>query len=205
MTRGSLVRIGAAVAAVVALGGTALVTNQPEPTAAQKPVAALQSFTVPADAPAQTVQRDDMTATDMIAQLAASGTNRDWATMVLVYGGWPTTESNVTVMMRWMRQENYEKNWWQRNNPLNNGFGSGGGSGLGSYDNLVIAAQKAAENLHRGSGYRDIVAGFAASAPTEQIESAIWASPWASSHYQNGAHWHYHPADVVKAPAEAWG
>jgi hypothetical protein len=37
------------------------------------------------------------------------------------------------------------------------------------------------------------------------IEAAIWASPWASGHYANGAHWHYSPVEVVKAPAEAWG
>ncbi len=87
-----------------------------------------------------------------------------------------------------MRQENGTNDWWNRNNPLNNGWGSGGGSGLGSYDSLVIAAENAAEALLSHSGYRGIVAGFAASAPTQVIEQAIWASPWASGHYANGGH-----------------
>ena len=40
--------------------------------------------------------------------------------------------------------------------------------------------------------------------PTAQTEAAIWASPWATGHYNNGAHWSYTPVTVVKAPASAW-
>jgi hypothetical protein len=40
--------------------------------------------------------------------------------------------------------------------------------------------------------------------PTTEIEAAIWASPWASGHYANGAHWHYRPVPVVMAPRDAW-
>ncbi len=80
--------------------------------------------------------------------LVASGTNVDWAKLVLIDGDWPVTEANITFMMRWMRQENGADNWWNRNNPLNNGQGSGGGSGLGSYATLLDAAEYcAAENL----------------------------------------------------------
>ena len=108
-------------------------------------------------------------------------------------------------MLRWMRQENGPPSWFLRNNPLNNGYGSGGGGGLGRYANLVIAAQKAAENIQRHPGFGSIEEGFANSWPTEDIEAAIWASPWASGHYANGAHWHYTPVEAVKAPAGAWG
>ena len=38
--------------------------------------------------------------------LVAGGTNLDWAKLVLIDGGWPLTDENVTFMMRWMRQEN---------------------------------------------------------------------------------------------------
>jgi hypothetical protein len=62
----------------------------------------------------------------------------------------------------------------------------------------------AAEALHTHPGYRAIADAFAASAPTEVTEAAIWASPWAGSHYANGTHWHYTPVPVVKAPADAW-
>jgi hypothetical protein len=149
--------------------------------------------------------RDQFASTPGIATLAAGGTNEDWAKMVLLFGGWPMSENNITVITRWMRQENYTDSWWNRNNPLNNGWGSGGGGGTGSYANLVIAAEKAAENLHRHPGFQPIVDAFAASSPTEVTEHAIWYSPWASGHYADGAHWHYNPVDVVTAPAGAWG
>ena len=141
-----------------------------------------------------------------IATLAAGGTNRDWAQLVLLSGGWPQTDSNITVIMRWMRQENGTNNWWNRNNPLNNGWGSGGGGGTGRYDNLVTAAQKAAEALGKLSGYRGIVAALTSgSTPTAEIESAIWNSNWASGHYANGGHWSYAEVPVVKSPAGTWG
>ncbi|MET0725720.1 MAG: hypothetical protein ABWY36_05165 [Leifsonia sp.] len=164
-----------------------------------------QTITVSGEATASTVVRDGYSATDGAKTLAAGGTNHDWAKLVMTLAGWPTTESNITVFTRWMRQENGVDNWWNRNNPLNNGWGSGGGSGLGSYDSLVTAAENAADALHRNAGYAQIAAGFAASAPTSQIEQAIWASPWASSHYANGTHWSTRPVDVVRAPDDAWG
>jgi hypothetical protein len=113
------------------------------------------------------------------------------------------TDANVTVMTRWMRQENGADDWWNRNNPLNNGLGSGGGGGTGTYANLVIAAQYLAKNLRKPM-FAGIAAAFDSNAPTAKIESAIWYSGWASGHYANGAHWHYTPVQVVKAPAGAW-
>jgi hypothetical protein len=148
--------------------------------------------------------RDTYSATPGVDTLAAGGTNHDWAKLVLLFAGWPITEANVTVFTRWMRQENGADNWWNRNNPLNNGWGSGGGGGTGSYDSLVIAAQNAAEALHENAGYSGIAAAFAASSPTEVTEAAIWASPWASGHYANGGHWSYTPVPVVKSPDGTW-
>ncbi|HEU4806978.1 MAG TPA: hypothetical protein VFT01_01840 [Homoserinimonas sp.] len=150
------------------------------------------------------VTRDSFQITPGRTTFINGGTNYDWAKLVLLNGGWPVTDNNVTVITRWMRQENYIDTWWNRNNPLNNGWGSGGGGGLGSYPSLVVAAENAAEALNTHPGYSAIIEGFATSAPTEVTESAIWASPWASGHYANGAHWHYTPVPVVKAPAEAW-
>ena len=163
-----------------------------------------QKLTIPESSRVVAIARDSYTATAGVQSLAAGGTNYDWAKLVLLRAGFPMTDSNVTVMTRWMRQENGSDNWWNRNNPLNNGWGSGGNSGLGSYDSLELAAEKAAEALHSVGGYSGIVAGLATSAPTDVIESAIWASPWASSHYANGGHWAYTPVQVVTSPSGTW-
>lgn len=144
-------------------------------------------------------------ATPGVETLAASGTNYDWAKLVLIFAGLPATDTNVTVFTRWMRQENGADDWWNRNNPLNNGWGSGGGGGLGSYPNLIVAAQNAAEAMRTLDGYQGFVAAFEREAPAEEIELAIWNSNWASGHYGYGSHWHYTPVDVVTAPAGAWG
>lgn len=164
-----------------------------------------QTLSVTADAGQLVVTRDGYQATEGVESFIAGSTNEDWAKLVLMLGGFPVSDSNVTVMLRWMRQENGPDDWWNRNNPLNNGWGSGGGSGLGSYDTLVTAAENVGNALHGNSGYSAIVAGFAASAPTEQIEAAIWASPWASSHYANGSHWSYTAVPVIASPTGTWG
>jgi|SRR5690554_1318439 len=150
------------------------------------------------------VARDSFHVTPGRATFINGGTNHDWAKLVLLNGGWPVTDNNVTVITRWMRQENYIDSWWNRNNPLNNGWGSGGGGGLGSYPSLVVAAENAAKALNTHPGYASIRSAFASSAPTDVTERAIWASPWASGHYANGSHWHYTPVPVVKAPPSAW-
>lgn len=128
------------------------------------------------------------------------GTNHDWAKLVLYYAGWPITDDSVTVITRWMRQENYVDSWWTRNNPLNLGAG-----GYASNSNLVDAAQAVGNALKKHPGYAAIVEGFATGAPSADIEYAIWYSPWSTSHYHDGQHWHYNPVEVVQAPASAWG
>ena len=153
---------------------------------------------------ASSVLRDDFSATAGFQTFVQGGSNYDWAKLVLLEGGFPVTDNNVTVMTRWMRQENGANDWWNRNNPLNNGLGSGGGGGTGSYPNLQVAAKYLAANLRRPI-FASIAAAFDAQAPTATIESAIWNSNWASSHYANGGHWHYTPVDVVPAPSGAWG
>jgi hypothetical protein len=198
------------IAAMSALGLAAVVAlaPPPPPTAAEVLHAYLeehaQKLTVPDAVAPTSVARDTYSATPGIQTLAAGGTNYDWAKLVLVLGGFPMTESNVTVLTRWMRQENGADNWWNRNNPLNNGWGSGGGGGTGSYDSLVIAAQNAAAALRANGGYSGIVAALDAAAPSEQLEQAIWDSPWASGHYANGGHWSYVPVPVVKSPDGTW-
>lgn len=197
-------------AATTALALTALTGIVPPtpPTPADQLAAYIsahaQSVTVSKGASVVVDQRDPYSTTAGAQSFVASGTNYDWAKLVLLSGGWPVSDANVTVMTRWMRQENGPNSWWNRNNPLNNGWGSGGGAGLGSYPNLVVAAQMVVAMLNGNPQMRPIVAGLAASAPTNVTEQAIWASPWASSHYGHGSYWHYTPVDVVKAPPSAW-
>jgi hypothetical protein len=198
-----------ATVAVLSLGLTfALV---PQPPAAIAPVAASethaganQAMSVAPDATAPPISRESYTAATGPETLIASGTNADWAELVLIFGGWPVSEQNVTVMLQWMREENGPDNWWNRNNPLNNGHGSGGGSGLGSYDSLVTAAEYAADNLLKRSFYTAIVAALEDGTSASAVAQAIWASPWASSHYGNGANWTTSPVPIIEAPESAW-
>ena len=165
-----------------------------------------QKLAVSTKVKAADVSRDSYKATAGYQTFINGGTNYDWAKLVMLDGGWPVSDNNVTVFLRWMRQENGTNNWWNRDNPLNNGFGSGGNAGTGSYPNLVVAAQKCAQALHQGigGGYGGIVASFAADASPSATASAIWASGWSTSHYMNGQHWSTAPVDQVKAPASAW-
>jgi hypothetical protein len=193
---------------IFGIGAIAVVAPPAPPSASAKLNASVathaQKLQVSDDVLVANVARDDYTATSGYETLEANGTNADWAQLVMMYGNWPLSKANITVMQRWMRQENGPNNWWNRNNPLNNGYGSGGGAGTGSYANLVIAAQKCAENLHRNPGFAGIAAAFADGTNSKRIEHAIWASPWATSHYANGQHWAYTPVDQYKAPASAW-
>ncbi len=168
-------------------------------------VATAQDAAVSPAAQVAQITRSDYSATPGVQTLAKGGTNRDWAKLVMLYGGWELSDNNVTVFLRWMRQENGTNNWWNRNNPLNNGWGSGGGGGTGTYPNLKVAAQKAAEALHANPSYAGIIASFAHSSSPGATAKAIWASPWATGHYANGGHWSTAPVPVVKAPVSAWG
>lgn len=206
-TRKAGLSLGAALA-VLALVATFTIAPQSPPDAAAQLESYLslhpQSATVSDAATVSDPSRDNYSSSPGVLSLISSGTNYDWARLVLLFGGWPRTNANVTVMVRWMRQENGTNSWWNRNNPMNNGYGSGGGGGYGSYNNLEIAAQAAADNLRLNSSYSTIVAAFAVSAPTAITERAIWDSPWASSHYGYGSRWHTNPVPEVKAPANAW-
>ncbi len=203
-----------ALLATLAVGGLlatmALVPAAPAPSVfaagadTVRPAVAGQTVEVAEGVAAPQVSQESYTAATGAQTLVAGGTNLDWAKLVLVEGDWPVTEENVTFMMRWMRQENGADNWWNRNNPLNNGQGSGGGSGLGSYVTLVEAAYYAAENLKSGR-YPAVDAALVDGTSADATAQAIWASPWASSHYGYGTHWSSRPYDVIEAPASAWG
>ncbi|HEV3212845.1 MAG TPA: Ig-like domain repeat protein [Acidimicrobiales bacterium] len=132
-------------------------------------------------------------------------TNYDFAHLVLVDGGWPVSANNVTVLTQWLRSEEPPTHWWNRDNPLNNGLGSGGGSGLGSYGSVVTAAYFVALNLQNSAyGYPAIASDLRASAPVMATDRAIWRSSWASGHYGRGARWGTSPVPSVPSPTSAW-
>jgi len=201
------VRIALAVAALVAVPAVA-----PPPQLSSDQLHKLyesahsQKFTVSEAATVEKLTPTQFSATAGIQSLANEGTNYSWAKLVLLSGGWPMSDNNVTVILRWMRQENGTNDWWNRNNPLNNGYGAPGAGGTGSNGNLILGAQNAATALHKGigGGYAGIVAALAASADPAVTAQAIWASSWSTSHYANGTHWSTAPVPIVKAPASNW-
>jgi hypothetical protein len=202
--------LGATAGSFILLGGMAMYPLAAPPSLAEQraeyAAQYAQDFALPAAHAAASVTttpaiaRDAFGSTPGPETFIAGGTNHDWAKLVLLYAGWPITDSNVTVITRWMRQENGPDDWYRRNNPLNIGMG-----GFASYSSLDESARIVAKALTTSGGYREIAAGFAASADTATIEYAIWASPWAGGHYAWGGHWHYSPVEVVTAPASAWG
>ncbi|GAB3794143.1 hypothetical protein GCM10028798_00040 [Humibacter antri] len=130
-------------------------------------------------------------------------TNADWAALVLQDGKFPVTPNNLTVILQWMDSENDPHSWWLRNNPLNNGLGSGGGAGFGSYDNLTIAASYVAQQLRRDL-FSGIAQAFDSNAPVATSVQAIIDSPWAGGHYDYGAIWHGVDVPIVAAPSGDW-
>jgi Bacterial Ig-like domain (group 3)/Fibronectin type III domain len=132
-------------------------------------------------------------------------TNYDFTRLVLADGGWPQSSNNVTVLTQWLRAEEPVTHWWNRANPLNNGLGSGGGSGLGSYRTVVAAAYFVARNLKRDAyGYPLVAHDLSISAPSSATARAIWRSHWAAGHYGWGAGWSMTPVEAVSAPPTAW-
>ncbi|MBN9620037.1 MAG: peptidoglycan-binding protein [Actinobacteria bacterium] len=116
-----------------------------------------------------------------------TSTNYDWAKLVLSDGGWPQSSNNVTTITQWMSSEEPPSSWWNNINPLNNGYGSGGGSGLGSYPNLTTAADYVAQNLQKGSDYAQVVSDFSSSAAPATTATAIIDSDWSCGHYSGSA------------------
>ena len=109
------------------------------------------------------------------------------------------------MLTQWLRSEEPTSHWWDRDNPLNDGLGSGGGSGLGSYGSVITAAYYVAANLENHAyGYPEVARDLAISAPVITTDRAIWRSSWAAGHYGRGANWGTSPVPSVAAPSGAW-
>jgi RHS repeat-associated protein len=130
-------------------------------------------------------------------------TNYNWAWLMLRDGKFPRSSNDITVVMEWMASEEPTSDWWDRNNPLNNGYGSGGGAGLGAYSNLISAATFAAENILER--FPVITRDLNRSAAVKVTRDAIWRSNWSASHYGYGKLCSNVTEFSVVAPAANWG
>lgn len=223
LTPRSKATVGVASVAALLLAGTAFfatpanaATTQGQAIYASQLLASTQVFTVGSSVQKATVEVDpyDSSAPSAASVAAApagskvtftvSGqTNADWAALVLQDASLPVTKNNITVMLQWMDSENSPQDWWLRNNPLNNGLGSGGGAGFGSYGNLNTAASYVAQQLAR-SLFSGIRSALAADSDPSVTAAAIEASAWAGSHYGYGSLWHAVDVQIVEAPASDW-
>lgn len=141
------------------------------------------------------------TTTGNIASITdpAQFTNATWAAAVLVLIGAPVTQNNLDNFLSWMTAENGASTWTGtagKNNPLNNGLGSGGGDGTGSYPDLATAAVYAAKGVEGGifsshcggSTPGGIAAALKANAPFPIFHEATIKSGWAGGCY-SGSGW----------------
>ncbi len=208
----SLLLAGSTVAAVPATAATAdaqtvyasqLLGSARLPGSAQKLEVAAGVTGVRVEQAGYDTARAAVPAGSTAAVTVGGATNADWAALVLRDAGLPVTSNNLTVILQWMDSENSPRSWWLRNNPLNNGLGSGGGGGFGSYDSLATAAGYVAQQLDR-SIFAGIAAALAADSAPSVTAEAIMASPWAGSHYGHGALWHAVDVPIVAAPPSAW-
>lgn len=109
-----------------------------------------------------------------------------WANCVLLLAGDPVNPTNTSNMLHWMAAENSGNSaWYQDNNPLNTGQGTGGGDGTGGAATLFQGAIDAADTLTTNNyGYPAIQAALRASAPLPVFAAAVGNSQWASGKYK---------------------
>lgn len=122
-----------------------------------------------------------------------SGAARTWAVELLQALGAPVTASNITFIYQWEASEGGGGQY----NPLNQGVVPGNssltdsgnqyGGGAANYVSWNAGIQGAVDYLHM-SNYKAVLAGIMAG-NGQQAMKALWASPWASSHYGYGANW----------------
>ncbi len=207
-------------AAVLAVAGTTLLVAVVAAVPYVNPVTAAAARAAAATADQQTVQVDVVTAGAIAPrdgyaaelspartaqQLVGKGTQYDWARLVLYFGGWDASDGKVLAIAQWMRAENAPQSWWNRDNPLNNGWGTLAGNFMSGYSDLVSAAQQCADAIRTNGGYQVIEDALSKDSTRDQVRAAIIASSWATGHYGGGAHWGGGRPPAVSAPASAWG
>lgn len=129
-----------------------------------------------------------------------------YAEGVLHDAGAPITRSNVQFVYDWEKSEG----GGGRNNPLNvgpvKGYGATSGTqyggGAANYASLTDSARAVAHELHT-STYAPVLAGLDRST-YEASAHALWASPWAASHYGYGTSWASTPVPQADLTGITW-
>lgn len=122
-----------------------------------------------------------------------SGAARTWAVELLQALGAPVNDGNILFIYQWEASEGGGGKY----NPLNQGVDPGNssltssgnqyGGGAADYVSWNAGLQGAVNFLHM-SNYKDVLAGIM-SGNGQAAMKALWASPWAQSHYGYGANW----------------
>lgn len=121
----------------------------------------------------------------------------DWAVALLEEVGAPVTPGNTQFVYDWEESEGGGGEY----NPLNQGpvpgqpqlttSGSQYGGGAANYASWQAGLQGASDYLSMPD-YAGVLAALKANNPTGAAQ-ALWASPWAASHYGDGADWSTQP------------
>lgn len=116
-----------------------------------------------------------------------------WAHQLLQKLGAPDTPGNVEFIYQWEKAEGGGGKY----NPLNQGpvagkpwlttTGEQYGGGAADFASWDAGLQGAYDFLHYNY-YKGVLAGLMSNNPTA-ARSALWASPWAASHYGYGKNW----------------
>lgn len=116
-----------------------------------------------------------------------------WAKQLLQQIGAPVTPGNVEFIYQWEKAEGGGGKY----NPLNQGpvpghpelttTGSQYGGGAADYASWQAGLMGASDYLHMGY-YTNVLSNLMSNNPGA-ARAALWASPWAASHYGYGANW----------------
>lgn len=116
-----------------------------------------------------------------------------WATQFLKKIGAPVTPGNLEFVYQWEKSEGGGGKY----NPLNQGpvqgkpylttTGEQYGGGAADFASWDAGLEGAYDFLHY-SNYKGVLTNLQANNPTA-ARSALWASPWAASHYGYGSNW----------------
>lgn len=120
-----------------------------------------------------------------------------WAKQFLQKIGAPVTPGNIEFVYQWEKSEGGGGKY----NPLNQGVvqghpelttsGTQFGGGAADYASWDAGLQGAYDYLQYDH-YTKVLAALKANNPTA-ARSALWASPWAASHYGYGSNWYFGP------------
>jgi len=116
-----------------------------------------------------------------------------WAKQLLNMLGAPDTPGNEQFIYQWEKAEGGGGKY----NPLNQGpvagksylttTGEQYGGGAADFASWAAGLQGSYDYLHY-SNYKGVLAGLMSNNPAA-ARSALWASPWAASHYGYGSNW----------------